>query len=413
MQRICFCKTVSLFNHVLQPSQALALFYQTLLFSLKNLSLIKWISNNVDIPVGLQLLMIDINGNVTIDNDLFSKELLNRKCHVEQQKETTSILNWVSRIVLRLATDCSISSKFDRSPEFETLNEFLKQFHSTSTNDRSTLFDDNDDEDISRRAIHRALIKCINYATTNSFDTLNTNLNSTEMQDLENNSIAVYNQQIIQILCSDTLELEIELTRESQQSSFEIPSQISTNDNKLTNYYSIWANLWRDVTVEYLQFNDKKCLRKVPIDKFNNEPCQWSLKENDFCLHDRLMFEIKQRRRPEKSLTTGSIRKRIRPIKALIESDCSSDDEYRDQYGRKRVAVVECLLESSSSASPDDQNENKKVFNETNTKSMKKINYSTIENLVLEHISMEKLLQVCLFSSLSFVCVCFSFVPIH
>ncbi len=75
------------------------------------------------------------------------------------------------------------------------------------------------------------------------------------------------------------------------------------------------ANLWRDVTVEYLQFNDKKCLRKVPIDKFNNEPCQWSLKENDFCLHDRLMYEIKQRRRPEKSLTTGSIRKRIRPIK--------------------------------------------------------------------------------------------------
>jgi hypothetical protein len=80
MQRVCFCKTVSLFNHVLQPSQALALFYQTLLFSLKNFSLIKWISNNVDIPVGLQLLMIDINGNVTIDNDLFSKQLLNKKC---------------------------------------------------------------------------------------------------------------------------------------------------------------------------------------------------------------------------------------------------------------------------------------------------------------------------------------------
>ncbi len=89
-------------------------------------------------------------------------------------------MNWVSRIVLRLATDCSISSKFDRSPEFETLNEFLKQFHSsflqififekfqlfisgTSTNDRSTLFDDNDDEDISRRAIHRALIVLIPY----------------------------------------------------------------------------------------------------------------------------------------------------------------------------------------------------------------------------------------------------------
>ena len=34
------------------------------------------------------------------------------------------------------------------------------------------------------------------------------------MQDVESNSIALYNQQIIQILCSDTLELEIELARD-------------------------------------------------------------------------------------------------------------------------------------------------------------------------------------------------------
>lgn len=34
------------------------------------------------------------------------------------------------------------------------------------------------------------------------------------MQDFESNSIALYNQQIIQILCSDTLELEIELARD-------------------------------------------------------------------------------------------------------------------------------------------------------------------------------------------------------
>jgi hypothetical protein len=80
MQRVCFCKTVSLFNHILQPSQAFALFYQTLIFSLKNLSVIKWISEHVDIPIGLQLFMIDINGNVTIDNDLFSKQVLNKKC---------------------------------------------------------------------------------------------------------------------------------------------------------------------------------------------------------------------------------------------------------------------------------------------------------------------------------------------
>lgn len=79
MQRVCFCKTVSLFNHVLQPSQAIALFYQSLIFSLKNLGLIKWISANVDIPVGLQLLMIDINGNVTIDDELLYKQFSNLK----------------------------------------------------------------------------------------------------------------------------------------------------------------------------------------------------------------------------------------------------------------------------------------------------------------------------------------------
>ena len=87
-------------------------------------------------------------------------------------------MNWISRIVLRLATDFSVSSKSDRSPEFETLNEFLKQFHSsfssyiyiyryfrimtlgTSTNDHATL-SDNDEEDINRHAIHHALIVII------------------------------------------------------------------------------------------------------------------------------------------------------------------------------------------------------------------------------------------------------------
>jgi hypothetical protein len=80
MQRVCFCKTVSLFNHVLQPSQSIALFYQSLIFSLKNLAIIKWISLNIDIPIGLQLLMIDINGNVTIDDELLYKQLSNIKC---------------------------------------------------------------------------------------------------------------------------------------------------------------------------------------------------------------------------------------------------------------------------------------------------------------------------------------------
>ncbi|CAF1476580.1 unnamed protein product [Adineta steineri] len=149
MQRVCFCKTVSLFNHVLQPSQAIALFYQSLIFSLKNLALIRWISSTIDIPTGLQLLMIDINDDVE-----------------QQQTDTISILKWISRIVLRSASDCSISSKSDRSIDFEFFNDFLKQFHTCTNDDRSTLSDDDegissddlDGEDISRRAIHRALI---------------------------------------------------------------------------------------------------------------------------------------------------------------------------------------------------------------------------------------------------------------
>ena len=68
------------------------------------------------------------------------------------------------------------------------------------------------------------------------------------MQDLESSPIAIYNQQILQILCSDTLELEIELARESmQQSSFEIQPQLPTNDNKLTNYYSIWVRYENEI----------------------------------------------------------------------------------------------------------------------------------------------------------------------
>ncbi|CAM4865745.1 unnamed protein product [Rotaria socialis] len=389
MQRVCFCKTVSLFNHVLQPSQALALFYQSLVFSLKNLALIRWISSNVDIPNGLQLLMIDLNGNVTVDDELLYKQFSNAKREVEQQSDTISILRWISRIVFRLASDCSISSKLDRSIEFESINEFLKQFHTISADDRSTLSDDDegissddlDDEDISRKAIHRALMKCIDYITsssvTNSSNNDENKTNTTEMQDLESNSIALYNQEIIQILCSDTLELEIELARELRQSSFELSSTFTTQPLPHdSTFYSAWATLWRNVTLEYLHSID------------NHR--RWSMRENDrvldeiakrqknlkkiktldrrdesdhMCLHDRLMSEIKQKRilKPiDQSListtTLDSSRKRIRPN--LIESDLSSDDEddelQRDEHGRKRVAVIDCLLESSSPSSPED-----------------------------------------------------------
>ncbi|CAF4011862.1 unnamed protein product [Rotaria magnacalcarata] len=371
MQRVCFCKTVSLFNHVLQPSQALALFYQSLVFSLKNLALVRWISSNVDIPNGLQLLMIDLNGNVTVDDELFYKQFSSAKRDVEQPSDTTSILRWISRIVFRLASDCSISSKLDRSLEFESFNEFLKQFHTISADDRSTLSDDDegissddlDDEDISRKAIHRALMKCIDYITSSSVTNSNNDenkTNTTEMQDLESNSIALYNQEIIQILCSDTLELEIELARELRQSSFELSSTLTTQPLPHdSTFYSAWATLWRNVTAEYLQFSDQSQLRKVSLDNYGNlnssidNNRRWSIRENDrvldeiakrqqnlrktvtldrrdesdhMCLHDRLMSEIKQKRIlksivDQSLISTTSLdssRKRIRPVKVCF-----------------------------------------------------------------------------------------------
>ena len=64
---------------------------------------------------------------------------------------------------------------------------------------------------------------------------------SRDMPDFESNSIALYNQQIIQILCSDTLELEIELARDLRQSSFEIAS--TTLPLHDTTSYSVWVRL--------------------------------------------------------------------------------------------------------------------------------------------------------------------------
>lgn len=75
------------------------------------------------------------------------------------------------------------------------------------------------------------------------------------------------------------------------------------------------ADLWKNVTVEYLQFNNKKSLRKISRDNYKND--------NDFCLHDRLMFEIKQKQRLRpinKSSHQNSHRKRIRPIKVKEKS---------------------------------------------------------------------------------------------
>lgn len=75
MQRICLEKTVFLFNYPLQAIQALALLYQLLIFASENLSIVYWISHNVDLRVGRKLFMIDIDGNAAIDENLFYQQL--------------------------------------------------------------------------------------------------------------------------------------------------------------------------------------------------------------------------------------------------------------------------------------------------------------------------------------------------
>lgn len=79
MPRVCFHQTVSVSDHVLQPSQAFALFYQSLIFSGRNLATLKWISIHVGIPSGLELLMIDTNGDVMLDDALLHQRLCQAK----------------------------------------------------------------------------------------------------------------------------------------------------------------------------------------------------------------------------------------------------------------------------------------------------------------------------------------------
>ena len=86
MARVCFYQTVSVFDHVLQPSQAFALFYQSLIFSGRNLATLKWISIHVGIPSGLKLLMIDTNGDVMLDDALLRQRLSQTKCEWDARR---------------------------------------------------------------------------------------------------------------------------------------------------------------------------------------------------------------------------------------------------------------------------------------------------------------------------------------
>jgi hypothetical protein len=56
---------------------------------------------------------------------------------------------------------------------------------------------------------------------------------------------------------------------------------------------------------------------------------------------------------------TRSFRKSIKPVIDIYEDE---DDKRRDSFGRKRVDVIQCLLESSSSSS--DENDDTNIINE-------------------------------------------------
>ncbi|CAF1502744.1 unnamed protein product, partial [Didymodactylos carnosus] len=157
-----------------------------------------------------------------------------------------------------------------------------------------------------------------------------------------------------------------------------------SNENILISYYSVWSALWKNVTDEYLEYSDKIKLRKVSLDSDSRSSQRSSVRENDkvldeICkqqqnlrktkytasstlaavptLHDRLMADIKRNHilrpvdvnQPLAALPSKKKlqRKRIRPVDSQMTDSDDSEEERRDIYGRKRVAVVDCLLESS------------------------------------------------------------------
>lgn len=58
-----------------------------------------------------------------------------------------------------------------------------------------------------------------------------------------------------------------------------------------------------------------------------------------------------------KNSSSSSSRKTIKPVYDIYEDE---DDKRRDLFGRKRVDVIQCLLESSSS----DENDDRDIFNQ-------------------------------------------------
>lgn len=147
----CFCldEIITRFNYVLRINQIFALFDQILNFTLKHRAKIQWICSYIDIPMGLHLIMIDLHGQISIDERLYEKLVLttsrrdfffdfNRRflfiqpnVHLEDSKrliDANGIVQWLIRLMRRMSTRC-----FN---EFESIEIYLNEINKNQSDRR-------------------------------------------------------------------------------------------------------------------------------------------------------------------------------------------------------------------------------------------------------------------------------------
>jgi len=263
----CFCldEIITRFNYVLRINQIFALFDQILNFTLKHRANIQWICSYIDIPMGLHLIMIDLHGQISIDERLYEKLVLTTSQDSKRLIDANGIVQWLIRLMRRMSTRC-----FN---EFESIEIYLNEINKNQSD---------------RRVIEQIIKKCRDDVLRNLLDPFNPSVMKIDHWDQQ--SISRYNQVIIQILCRD--------------------------------------------------LNSKQ----------------------------RIFF---------------SNRKRIQPIQS--DDDDDDDDRRRNNDGKKRVDVIECLLESSSPEENlcDDNSSGRNLMkNDSDTLSLSFAEFCHIRNVI-------------------------------
>ena len=130
-QRLCLDEIVTRFNYVLRIDQSIALFDQILTFALKHFSQIQWLSSFIDVSVGLYVLMIDLQGQISLDERLYEKLVVTlhvRSADSNRLLDGVGIVRWTIRLIRRMSTSCF--------KDFDPLEIFLKQIDSTECDRR-------------------------------------------------------------------------------------------------------------------------------------------------------------------------------------------------------------------------------------------------------------------------------------